>query len=117
MMVCSRIQENKDFLINIIKTKRRRPRVSTTLQYRMLSGDSYESPMFFLQLLLPVALERRLAWLRVLPLNQLSSPYTLTSHKGRCMSHEISMDSLGDPRQTAVSELSKVIPYLVVPRS
>ncbi len=42
------------------------------------------------------------------PLNHLSSPYTLTDHKNRCMSHVISMPCPVDPRQTNVSDLSRV---------
>jgi hypothetical protein len=47
---------------------------------KMLSGDSFESPIFSLQLSLAVALDRRPAWLRVLPLNHLSFSNTLTNH-------------------------------------
>ncbi len=35
------------------------PRLSPTLRYRVLSEDSSESPMFSLQLLLAVAVDRR----------------------------------------------------------
>ncbi len=87
--------------------------ILTTLRYRVMSE---ESPIFSLQLLLAAALGRRPAWRSVLPLNHLSSPYTLTKRKGRCLSHVISMHRLGDPRQTDVSDSAKVIPYLVVPR-
>jgi hypothetical protein len=41
--------------------------------------------------------------------------YTLTNHMGRCMSHVISMHRSCNPRQTAVSDLSKVILCLVAP--
>jgi hypothetical protein len=98
------------------KKEERIPRLSAILRYRVLSGGSFESPIFVLQLLLVVALERRPAWRRVPPLNHFSSLYTLTSHKGRCMSHVISMHRPGDPRQTAVSNLSKVIVFLVASR-
>ncbi len=67
-------------------------------------------------LLLAVALDRRSTSRRVPPLNHLSSPYTLTSHKGQCMSNAISMHRSSDPRQTASSDLSKIIPCLVAPR-
>ncbi len=46
----------------------------------------------------------------------LELPYTLTNHKGWCMLHVVSMHRPVDPRQTAVSELSKVIPCLVAPK-
>jgi hypothetical protein len=85
-------------------------------RYRLLSGGSFENPKSFLQLLLAVALDRRQAWNRVPQLNHLSSPYTLTNHKGRCMSHIISMHRPIDPRQTAFSDLSKIIPCLVAPK-
>ncbi len=91
--------------VNLLISKERIPHLSATLQYSVLPGDSFESPVFFLELLLAVALDRRPASLRVTPLNHLSSPYTLTNHKGRCMSHVISMHR---PRQTAVSDLSEI---------
>ncbi len=47
--------------------------------YRMLSGDSFESPIFFLKLFLIVALDRRPAQHRAPPLNHLSSLYTLNN--------------------------------------
>jgi hypothetical protein len=50
------------------------------------------------------------------PLNHFSFPYTLISHRGRYMSHVISMHRPSDPRETAVSDLSKVILFLVGPR-
>jgi hypothetical protein len=81
----------------------------------VLFGDSFESQIFFLQLLLAVTLGQRPAWRRVPPLNHLSSPYILTNHKGQCMSNAIGMHRPGDPRQTAVSDLSKVILCLVAP--
>ncbi len=74
---------------------------SCTLRYRVLSEDSVESPIFSLQLLIAVALGRKPAGYKVPLLNQLSFPYTLTNHKAR---------------QTAVSDFSKVILYLVAPR-
>jgi hypothetical protein len=80
------------------------------LRYRVLSGDSFESPIFFLHLLLAVALDRRPAGRRVSPLNHLRSPCTLTNHKGRCMSHIISI------HRPAVRDLSKVILCLVAPK-
>ncbi len=85
-------------------------------QYRVLSGDSFENPIFFVQLLLAVALGRRQAWNRVPPLNHLSSPYKLTNDKGRCMSNVISMHRLGDPRQTALSDLHQIIPCMAAPK-
>jgi hypothetical protein len=79
------------------------------LRYRVLSEDSFLSPIFSLQLLLAVAVDRKSAWYRVTPLNHLSSPYTLTSHKDQCKSQVIIMHRPVDPRQIAVSDLSKVI--------
>ncbi len=38
---------------------KRIPRLSVTLQYRVLSGDSFDSPIFSLQLSLAIALDRR----------------------------------------------------------
>jgi hypothetical protein len=102
--------------IYFLQMKERIPGLSVTLRYRVLSGDSFFSPIFFLQLLLAVALDTRPAWCRVPPLNHLISPYALTSHKGQCMSHVISMHRPGDPRQTAVRDWSNVILCLVVPR-
>ncbi len=84
--------------------------------YRVLSTDSLESPIFFLQLLLAVAPDRMSAWHRFPLLNHLSSPYTLTNHKGRCMSHVLSMHRPGDSRQTAVSDFSKFILCLLAKR-
>ncbi len=49
-------------------------RISATLRYRLLSGDSFESLIFFLQLLLAVVLDRRPACRRVPPLNHLTYP-------------------------------------------
>ncbi len=77
--------------------------------YRELFGDSFFSPIFFLQLSLTVALDRRPARQRVPPLNHLSSTYTLTNHKDAYISHAISMHRPGNPRKTAVSDLTKVI--------
>jgi hypothetical protein len=96
--------------------KQRTPHLSATLQYRLLFGDGFESLIFFLQLLLAVALDRNPTWRRVPQLNHLSSPYTLTKHKGPCMSDVISIHHPGDPRQTAVSDLSKVILCLLAQR-
>jgi hypothetical protein len=96
--------------------RRRIPRLSATLRYRMLSGDSFESPIFFLQLWLAVALDRSPTCYRVPPLNHLSSSYTLNRHKDRCMSYVISMNGTVDPRQTVVSNLSEIIRCLVGPR-
>jgi hypothetical protein len=95
---------------------RRIPCLPDTLQYRMLSGDSFLSRIFFLQLLLAVALDRRPTSRRVPPFNHLNSPYTLTSHKGSCMSHVISMFRPGYQTQTVVSELSKIIVCLTAQR-
>jgi len=95
------------------RRKARIPRLSATLRYRMLSEDSFESLIFFRQLLLVVALERKPAWRRIPPLNRLTFPYILTNHKDPCMSHVISMHRPDDPKQTAVSALSKVILCLV----
>jgi hypothetical protein len=82
---------------------------------RLSVCSAVRSLIFSLQLLLAVALDRRPAWLRVSPLKHLSSPYTHTSLNGWCMSHVISMHRPGDPRQTAVRDLSKVILCLVAP--
>jgi hypothetical protein len=54
--------------------------------------------------------------LKTVSLARYFSPYTLTNHKGRCMSHVINMHRLGDSRQTAINDLSKVTPCLVTPR-
>jgi hypothetical protein len=89
--------------MNLLISKERIPHLSVTLQYSVLPGDSFETPICFLELLLAVALDRRPA-----SLNHLSSPCTLTNHRGRCMSHVISMHRPGDPN------LSEVIPYLDV---
>jgi hypothetical protein len=96
--------------------RKRIPHISAPLQYRVLSRDSFESLIFSIQLLLAVALDKRPAWRRVPPFNHLNSTYTLTNHKGPCMSPVISMPCPGDPRQTAVSDLSKVILYLLASR-
>ncbi len=98
------------------KKQERIPRLSASLRYGLLFGASFESLRFFLQLLLAVALDRTPFQRRVPLLNHLSFPYTQTSHKVGCMSHVISMHRLDDPRQTAVSDLSKVILRLVAPR-
>jgi hypothetical protein len=89
------------------RKKERIPRFLATLLYRVLAGDSFENAIFFLQLLLAVALDRRYAWNRVPPLNHFSSSYTLTNHKGRRMLYVMSMHRPGDPRQTASSDLKK----------
>jgi len=62
----------------VISVRRRMPLLLATLRYRVMPGDSFESLIFFLQLFLAIALDRRLAGLRVPPLNHLSSLYTLT---------------------------------------
>jgi hypothetical protein len=49
------------------RKKERIPCLSATLRCGVLSEDSFISPIFSLQLLLVVALDRRPAWLRVLP--------------------------------------------------
>jgi hypothetical protein len=98
------------------RRKERIPRLPTTLRYRVLSRDSFESPIVFRQLLLVVALDRKPARRTVLPLNHLTFPYTLTNQKNQCMSHVISMHRPDDPRETAVSDSSKVILCLVVRR-
>jgi hypothetical protein len=41
------------------RKKERKPRLSATLRYRVLFGDSFESQIFFLQLLLAVTLGQR----------------------------------------------------------
>ncbi len=82
----------------------------------MPSGDSFVNPIFFMQLVLAVAVETRAAWCRVPSLKHLSSLYTLTNHKGWCMSNAISMRCPGDLRQAFVIELSKVILCLVATR-
>ncbi len=86
--------------IDLRRRRRRRiPCLSATLQYRVLSEDRFNSPIFSLQLLLAVALDRRPAWLRVLPLNYLSYPDTLTNHIlvtwTCCMSHVVCVLSDG----------------------
>ncbi len=100
--------------------KERIPRLSATLQYRVLSEDRFDSPIFSLQLLLAVALDRRPVWHRVLPPNRLSFPYTLTNHilvtrTGVCH-NVVSMYRPGGTRQITVSDLSKVVVCLVAPR-
>jgi hypothetical protein len=55
-------------------------------------------------------------WREVPSLNHLRCPYTLTNHNGRCMSHVISIHHPGDPRPTAVSDLSKITLCLVTPK-
>jgi hypothetical protein len=64
-------------------------------RYKVLSGDSFESPIFFLQLLLAVAPDTR---------------------AGVYHTYVISMHRPGDLCQTAISGLSKVILCLVAPR-
>ncbi len=97
------------------KTRKNETKEYTALRYRVLSGDSFESLIFFLRVLLVVALDRRSAGRRVSLLNHLSFPYTRTNRKGQCMSHVITTHHPGDPRQTVVSDLPKVILCLVVP--
>jgi hypothetical protein len=80
-----------------------------TLRYRVLSGDSFESPIFFPTTLTNCSSGQKTG------LTQ-NSLYTLANHKGRCMSHVISMHRSGDLGPTAVSDLSKVIPCLVASR-
>jgi hypothetical protein len=82
-------------LLFTVKEEEEYPALWAALRYRVLSGDSLESPTFFLQLLLVIALGRRPAWCRVSPLNHLSSAYTLTNHKGEGVSHVISMHRPG----------------------
>jgi hypothetical protein len=82
----------------------------------VLSGDGFESLIFFLPLFLAVALDRKPAWCRVPLINELSSLYTPTNRKGQCMSYVISMHRPSDQRQTAVNDLSKVILCLGAPR-
>jgi hypothetical protein len=94
----------------------RRKKEYLAFRYRVLSRDNFVSPIFFLQLLLAVALDRRPVSCRVPPLNRLSSLRPLTNHKGRCMSDIISIPRPGDPRQTTVSDSSKVILCLAAPR-
>jgi hypothetical protein len=95
------------------RRKERIPRLSATLRYTVLSEDSFVSLIFFRQLLLVVALERKPAWRRIPLFNLLTFSYTPTNHSNQCMSHVISMHRPDDPRQTAVSDLSKVILCLV----
>ncbi len=83
---------------------------------RVLPGDSFETRIFVLRLLLAVTLDRRPAWHSVPLLHHFRYPYALISHKDRCMPHVISMYHPGDPRQTAVSDWSKVILCLVALR-
>jgi hypothetical protein len=64
-------------------------------RYKVLSGDSFESPIFFLQLLLAVAPDTR---------------------AGVYHTYVISMHRPGDLCQKAISALSKAILCLVVPR-
>jgi hypothetical protein len=53
----------------------------------------FGSTIFFLQLLLAVAVGRRPAWCRVLPLNHLKAPHT--NHKGRWISQRSQYASYG----------------------
>jgi hypothetical protein len=116
-ILCDRVFFHWIFFLQLrINWRRRIPRLSATLRYRLLSGDSFETPIFFLELLLAVAPNRRPTCRRVHLLNHLSSPYTLTNHKAQCMSYLISIPRPGDPRWIAISDLSKVIVYLVVLR-
>ncbi len=68
-------RDNTKIFMSLVR-RRRRP----ALRYRMLYADSYESSIFFLQLFLAVAMNRRPAWRGVPWLNPLSSPYTLSNH-------------------------------------
>jgi hypothetical protein len=74
---------------NVDRKKEKLTHFSTTLKYQVLFGDSLESPIFFLQRFLAVALNRTNAWPRVPPLNHLSSRYTLTNQSGcvTCTEH------------------------------
>jgi hypothetical protein len=86
------------------------PCLSATLQYGAFSGDSFENLIFYLQLILAVVLDRRRTWARILPLNRVSSPRTLTNHNSFFyMNHIVSVLSTGNPRQTTVSDLFRVI--------
>ncbi len=102
---------------NAVLNEERIARLSATFRYRELSGEIFESLIVFLHLLLAVALDRNPAWRRVLPFNHLSFRYTLINHKSRCLSHVISNHRPGDPRQTAVSDLPKVVLCLRASRS
>jgi hypothetical protein len=48
-----------DFFLNRIKICPYRKKEYPALRYKVLSGDSFESPIFFLQLLLAIALDIR----------------------------------------------------------
>jgi hypothetical protein len=50
------------------------------LRYRMLFEDSFISSISYLELIIVGDLDRRLPQFRVLALNCLNSPYTLTNH-------------------------------------
>ncbi len=76
------LDDSKDFWRTLSYCFPERKKGYPTLRYRVLSGESFKSPIFFLQLLLAGALSRRLAWHRV---------------------------PLGDPRQTVINDSSKVI--------
>jgi hypothetical protein len=110
--------------INIKKqfNERKRERIPcllATLRYKVLSRDSLESPIVFLQLLLAVTLKRRPACRRaefLFSITWAPHPYWLATRTGGCISHVISMHCLSDPKQTVISDLSKVILYLVAPR-
>jgi hypothetical protein len=78
--------------------------------------ETVSKARYFSYNLLAVTLNRRPARRRVPPLNHSSSPSTLTNHKGRCISHAISMHRLGDLRQTTISNLSTAILCLVAAR-
>ncbi len=91
-------------------------KLSTFLAFDVFTFDVFTFDIIRGILLLPVAMDRRPAWREVPPLNYLSPPYTVTSHKGRCISHIIIMHRPADPRQTVVSDLSNVILWLVAPR-
>jgi hypothetical protein len=108
-------EENNSIFFSFHTTQERKEDYPA-FRYRVLSGDSFENPIFLLQLSLAAALDRRQAWNRVPPLNHLSSPYILTNDEDRCMSNVMSMHHLGDPRQTALSNLYQIIPCLAAPK-
>ncbi len=86
-------------------------RVRTQKRFDSWGGSLVRHPMFGMKSSGETSkcLDRRLAWHRVLPLDHLSSSYTLNSHQGLCMSHIIILLRPSDPIQT-------VIVCLVAPR-
>jgi hypothetical protein len=71
--------------LQLVKSRMERKKEYPTLRYRVLLEDSFESPIVFLQRLLAVALDRRPAWHRVLPLNSLSPrTHWLVTRAGEC---------------------------------